>query len=244
MFCWYELRTTDVSAAQRFYAAVMQWETRDPPGPGLFWQADRAVADVSPLSLQARQNGAPAHWLGHLSTGDLDRTMGNLIAAGALLRGPVRTGQDGSLAVLRDPHGAMVGLSTDRTKQSQAVSWHELHVLDAEKALALYCEQFGWQPQEVLDLPMGIGPYRMFASQAGKTPCGAVASMAHRPQVHTHWLFYFAVDDLDAACARVVAQGGEVFFGPVEAFGGRRIAVCHDPQGAEFALQASAPIPC
>lgn len=28
-FCWYELMTTDVAAAERFYSSVVGWETRD-----------------------------------------------------------------------------------------------------------------------------------------------------------------------------------------------------------------------
>lgn len=235
MFTWYELRTTELGVAQRFYAEVMQWDPSDPPG--LFLKDGRAVAEISPLSEQARLRGAPVHWLGHIGVRDLDRALAPLLAAGAEPRGPTRVRGEGQVVVLCDPHGAMVALSTDSSRKSAAVSWHDLHVVDAEQALALYAQIFGLQPREVLELPQGMGAYHTFAHQPHMRPCGAVASIAHRPQVHTHWLHSFAVDDLDAACARVAAHGGEVFFGPATVFFDARIAVCHDPQGAEFALR-------
>ena len=51
------------------------------------------------------------------------------------------------------------------------------------------------------------------------------------------WLFYFNVDDIDAAAERVKTAGGQIFEGPLEMPGGSWIARCTDPQGAAFALQ-------
>jgi hypothetical protein len=51
------------------------------------------------------------------------------------------------------------------------------------------------------------------------------------------WLFYFNVDDLDAASERVQAHGGQLFEGPFAVPGGQWIARYVDPQGAIFALQ-------
>ena len=51
------------------------------------------------------------------------------------------------------------------------------------------------------------------------------------------WLYYFNVDDIDAAAERVKAGGGQIFEGPLELPDGSWIARCTDPQGAVFALQ-------
>ncbi len=51
------------------------------------------------------------------------------------------------------------------------------------------------------------------------------------------WLYYFDIDDIDAAAERVKTGGGQIFEGPLELPGGSWIVRCRDPQGAAFALQ-------
>ncbi|MBL8582982.1 MAG: VOC family protein, partial [Rhizobiaceae bacterium] len=50
------------------------------------------------------------------------------------------------------------------------------------------------------------------------------------------WLFYFNVDDIDAAVERVKANGGSILMGPSEVPGGSWIVQAQDPQKAYFAL--------
>jgi predicted enzyme related to lactoylglutathione lyase len=50
------------------------------------------------------------------------------------------------------------------------------------------------------------------------------------------WIFYFTVDDINAAAERVKAGGGTVLLGPMEVPGGSWMIQAQDPQGAVFAL--------
>ena len=50
------------------------------------------------------------------------------------------------------------------------------------------------------------------------------------------WLYYFNVDAVEAAMARVKDAGGQVIHGPMEVPGPMWIAHCLDPQGVIFAL--------
>jgi hypothetical protein len=50
------------------------------------------------------------------------------------------------------------------------------------------------------------------------------------------WLYYFNIDDIDAASERIKAGGGRILEGPLEVRGVGWIARCADPQGAMFAL--------
>jgi hypothetical protein len=52
-----------------------------------------------------------------------------------------------------------------------------------------------------------------------------------------YWLYYFNVEDIDAAAERVKKAGGRIFEGPIEVPEESWIARCIDPQGAIFALQ-------
>ena len=51
------------------------------------------------------------------------------------------------------------------------------------------------------------------------------------------WLYYFNIDNIDAAAQRVTAGGGQILDGPLEVPGGSWIVQCADPQGAIFALE-------
>ena len=53
------------------------------------------------------------------------------------------------------------------------------------------------------------------------------------------WLYYFNVDAVDAAIARVTDGGGQIIMGPHQVPGGSWIVQCFDPQGAMFALVGS-----
>jgi hypothetical protein len=113
------------------------------------------------------------------------------------------------------------------------VGWVDLMTADVEAARTFYSDLFGWQKTNSLDMgPAGI--YQMFGMASGEL--GGIykkpAEMPGPPQ----WLFYVHVADLEAAAARVKADGGKVLVGPMDIPGGGRIAICLDPQGANFAL--------
>jgi len=53
------------------------------------------------------------------------------------------------------------------------------------------------------------------------------------------WVYYFNVDDIDAATIRVKDSGGQTLFPPMQVPGGSWIVQCRDPQGAMFAMVAA-----
>ena len=60
--------------------------------------------------------------------------------------------------------------------------------------------------------------------------------MFKSPMPAKSWLYYFAVENIDAALARIREHGGNVMHGPVEVPGGSFIVQATDPQGAMFAV--------
>lgn len=95
---------------------------------------------------------------------------------------------------------------------------------------------FGWRVTETLELGPPVGAYQMFTWDGAGRGVGAMANTARIPSIHTHWLFYFPVPDLEAAVQKVRQLGGRVLNGPMQVPGGDRVAQCEDPQGAAFAL--------
>jgi predicted enzyme related to lactoylglutathione lyase len=108
-----------------------------------------------------------------------------------------------------------------------------LHTTDWPAAFGFYAALFGWTKGEPFDMgPMGV--YQLFAT--GDCPVGGMMNMTAEPKAPPHWLYYFNVEAIDAAVARVAAAGGQVLNGPMQVPGGSWIVQGLDPQGAPFAL--------
>ncbi len=222
-FCRYELRTTDVDSARAFYSGVI---------------GERAGLEFSVLPERARALGAVPHWLGHVSVADVEAAAAGWVELGAQRLGPPRTSSDGfEIVALRDPFGAVVGLTSREPLSSDGpVLWHDLNVLDQERAFAAYSARFGWQRGKSFELDSNLGAYQEF-SYDGDSPVGGMVSSVRLPGVHPHWLYSFAVRDLDASAAEVVTRGGTVVPLHVPAPITRRTVVCEDREGAAFALR-------
>ena len=218
-FSRYLLRTTDVEAAAAFYDALLGGR-----GDGIVLLHEGAIA-----------RGARPHWLGHVQVRELGGV--EALAARFVERGAVRLGPAPGVAdfvVLRDPGGALVALTEGAAPSSAGVVWHQLNTRDPERAAADYSALFGWSCGKKLDLGL-LGHHQRVAFGADETAVGLISDVKGRPEVHTHWLFFFAVPSLDVAVERVRSLGG-VVIGPIEISNGVRVAACDDVQGAAFGL--------
>lgn len=222
-FCRYELRTIEVDQAREFYRELLGH--------------DKAV--VWPLHEQARARGAVPHWLGSIGVGDLqqlERTSEELLRRGATSMGPIFETSDGRHAsVLRDPGGAIVGLTTPPAPEHVVdVSWHVLNTNDVAAAIANYKAVFGWtiaaQP-----LTGPHGSFHPFSCGSSESSAGAMSDIAGRPNVHPHWLFFLNVASVDTA-VELTRRAGGTATDPIETPAGDRIAICEDPQRAAFGL--------
>jgi len=234
-FSRYELQTTDVRGAEAFYTGVFGGGTS---GAG-FWGPDVSLA---PLPERAASRGAPARWLGHIGTPDVEGTAARLVALGGQQLGPTQREWGGpDRAVLRDPFGAVLGLSSEMEQSARApVAWHLLHCADHERAFAVYAGLFGWVGTEEADLGPEIGRQQYFAWERSAPSVGGVANTARLPQVHPHWMYCFRVEDIEGSLAHARAHGGK----PLPLFqapNGDLVAACDDPQGAAFGLYQFAP---
>ncbi len=207
------LRTMDVDAARAFYASVL---------------GDVDGLRFTALPEVARLRGAPAHWLGALHVGDVDAAIAQMLARGGERLGPPTS------RLMRDPWGAVVELTSEEASASSRVAWQLLHTRDRAAAWALYASiaALREEPGVVHEGLLHQG----FSSMTGSTR-GSIAETANLPGVHPHWLFFFRVDDFDAALAKVRALGGNVMTTSfhTQAYG-ERVVCCEDAQGAAFGL--------
>jgi hypothetical protein len=218
---------------------LFTWELEDMPmgDDAVYTMArigGRYVAAIGPLQDPTQ----PPHWNCYVSVEDADAAAARARDAGAtVLAEPFDVFEAGRMAVIRDPHGAILNLwqagrriGAELVNAPGALSFNDLVTPDPRASAGFYGELFGWRIEET---PGAGGQY--WSIYNGERLNGGM--LPARPGQPPVWNAYFAVDDLDAALAAVVEHGGRVVVEPMEVPAGR-FALVSDPQGAHFSLFA------
>src|SRR6516162_10656976 len=155
VFAWYELLTTDVSAAQSFYGKVMGWDLQDASTSDftyrLFTVKETPVAGLMELPLEGRRKGATPRWVGYVAVQDVDEVVDLLKRLGGTVYVPPTDSNIGRLAVVADPQTASLALvkglkyGDDDAEPAGLgrVCWHELFAVDAKAAFEFYSKLLG-----------------------------------------------------------------------------------------------------
>lgn len=247
-FIWYDVMTDNHAAAESFYTRVFGWEAAD---SGLtdriytIFSADGLqICGLMPIPENVAAMGGQPCWSGYVHVDDVDAYAERVIAAGGAVHAPAMDIPNvGRFAVVSDPYGAKFILFYDLNPPEAEprkpgtpghVGWHELHTGNPEGAFDFYAGLFGWSKTEAFDMgPLGV--YQTFAT-GGPANGGIMAKTPETPA--PFWLFYFNVEAIDAAAARVTENGGQIVHEPAQIPGGGWIMQCTDPQGALFAMVA------
>jgi len=253
-FIWYELMTTDATAAARFYGAVIGWQISDQADPQaggmdyrMIGRSDGGNAGgVFQLRQEELSCGARPTWLGYLHVPSVDDAIKAIEADGGKSMMPAMDLPVGRIAMVTDPMGTPFyimapvpppGKPEARSdvfdvSAAQRVRWNELASPDLARAKAFYAKHFGFEFKEVM--PMGaMGDY-CFIDHDG-VRLGAIMQEP-KPTPKAAWLFYFGVDSVAAAKKAILAGGGRVVHDAHEVPGGDWIVVATDPQGARFGV--------
>jgi uncharacterized protein len=250
-FVWHELRTTDAKGAEEFYTHVIGWRTVSSGNPGgmpytLFSVNDLGAAGLMELTPQMLEGGMKPSWAGFIGVDDVDAYAKRVEQAGGKLHCPP---QDiptiGRFASVEDPQGAAFLLFKGSLEYAPprppagtpgTVGWNELSANDEASAWSFYSSIFGWTVDQSMDMgPAGI--YRIFKN--GGAPMGGVMTRDPKGSPVPFWLFYFNVEDIDRATARVKEKNGQIIMGPHQVPGGQWITIALDPQAVAFALVGS-----
>jgi uncharacterized protein len=241
---WYELLTTDMKAAESFYAAIVGWTAMPFEGAAQPYDVWTRAGGVQVGGVMALPEGlnAPPHWVMYVGVPKLEDGVAAVERRGGRSLSPIIDVPDvGRMRTMLDPQGAMFSIyepssPPERPEAAPEIgdaSWHELYTTDAPAALKFYADVFAWRETESLDMGE-MGKYHMFGR--GAPIGGMMKKPAEMAQAPPHWQIYFRVSDVHAAAERVKANGGQVLNGPMEVPGGDWIVNCQDPQGAAFSL--------
>lgn len=242
---WYELMTTDVDAAARFYGEVMGWTVVDSGQADKdyrVWLMDAVgVGGLLPISPDGAAGGMKPIWLTYVDVADVDAAVVRSSAAGGgIYMPPTEIPGVGRMALITDPQGAAYYVMTPMGEAPTPPfaperlghgGWNELHTTDWEAALAYYADQLGWAEARRMDMGP-LGTYLVFKS-GDQDIGGMVNSLGFAKPT---WLCYFNVEDIEAARDRVVAAGGTIAMQPHEVPTGQWMLHGRDPQGALFGL--------
>lgn len=244
--CWVDLGTPDVAAAKAFYGGLFGWTGTDgPPEAGgyvIFNLGDAPVAGVGPLMME----GQPSVWNTYFATDDADATAAKIETAdGKALMAVMDVMDIGRMGLFMDNNGAVFGLwqkvtfgGADVVNETGSLIWNELMTRDVEGSTEFYRAVLGVgaKASAIADVP-----YTEFLVD-DRSVAGMMSMDGPNfpPDLPSHWMVYFAVDDCDASAAKVQELGGAVTVPPMEIPVGR-FSIVTDPAGAFFAVIKMAP---
>lgn len=128
-FCWQELATTDLDAAQSFYKTLLGWEIKEgkapecegSEGPPMIYNEIVVSGDHvgGMYKMGPEYSGAPSHWLAYVAVDDVDAKAAQVAELGGTIRvPPTDIPNVGRFCMINDPTGATISLITLKGAQS------------------------------------------------------------------------------------------------------------------------------
>jgi uncharacterized protein len=245
--CWVDLLTSDPDQTKAFYAELFGW-TIDEAGPdyGGYFSFVKDGSLVAGAMGNSAESGLPDGWTVYLAVEDAKASAEAADRAGGQVVMPAMEVKElGSMAVVADAGHAGIGLwqpglhkGFQLIGEAGAPAWFELLTRDYDASVAFYRAVFDWDTQVMADTPEFR--YTTLGGEDGPL-AGIMDASSFLPEgVPAHWSVYFAVDDTDAAVAKVAELRGAVVTAAEDTPYGRMATVA-DPTGANFKL-VSAPV--
>ncbi|MFF4848413.1 VOC family protein [Streptomyces sp. NPDC001194] len=247
--CWVDAMFKDVEGAKAFYSDVLGWTFGESSSEyGNYTQAysdGKAVAAVVPPMPGA---DAPSQWCLYFASPDAAATAEKIKSAGGrLMMEPMQVGTFGTMAIAKEPSGAVFGVwqpgehkGFEKIGEPGAYSWAEVFTRDPAKADGFLSQVFPYEAQtmEPGDDPETAGmDFRIYSVGGKENPVLGRMKMGDEfpPEIPPYVQVYFGVPDCDEAVAKAKKHGGALHFGPMDSpFG--RFAALTDQQGAAFAV--------
>ncbi|MBH1935678.1 VOC family protein [Streptomyces sp. AV19] len=245
--CWVSLQTADLTAAQKFYGAVLGWAFRPGSLGEDFCVALSGSRAVAGLANVARTMGVPVSWTCYFGVDDADAVASRVRERGGTVAvGPLAFGR-GRAALAADPAGAVFGfwegrvLRDWRIGHGAAPAWLELRTRDCFDAALFYSGVFLWDQSQETDVRYEDDV--VLVSVAGHTVAclrGGGVEAAPDPKIRPRWHVYFRVGNVEKAVEAALLAGGSVAAEPGLSVVGHEATLC-DPEGAIFTVTSGLP---
>jgi len=247
---WFDLMSSDPARAAEFYHAIFGWELEGPAHPELggyqnFTRNGKRVAGLAPHMAEA--GGVANVWSVYLHTADATATAAAAEAAGASIMVPPMPVADlGSMMVVTDPAGAVIGFWQPGTHvgftewgEHGTPYWFECQSKDYDKSVDFYPQVTGARLEEIGTggAPDSVGPERYSQVFVGDSSYSGImdAAKVFPAEVPSFWQVYVTVDDVAATVAQAGSLGAEIVM-PSEVTPYGTLAAIKDPLGALICL--------
>jgi predicted enzyme related to lactoylglutathione lyase len=247
-FCWWELGSSDLEAAWKFYHTLFRWEKRDQlMGPEQVYRIcvleGQDVGAMYQLDSSQPEPKVGPGWLPYVAVKSADESARLIAAAGGtLLVPPFDVMESGRMALFDDSEGARLAIweprqhgGADIVREVGTVCWNELAARNAERARRFYSSALGWKPELKSLGPAGDYTYWGVRGEP-KSFAGMLEMSAEWGDIPPSWMTYIKVGDCDEIAAAARSAGGKVMMGPFEAPGVGRVAMLEDPTGGRFSV--------
>ncbi len=246
---WRDLLTTTPVETQKFYGELFGW-TFERPGIDLGFGSDDSYLMIrhggrligglfDARTIEAEDN--VSQWVTYFSTDDVAAAVARSEAEGAIVvTPPTPLATRGTVAVLRDPEGALFAVvranGGDPAAEDPAYNqflWDELWTTDVDAAGGFYGRVFGFRTESFPGAEQGLD-YQVLATE-DQARAGIMTNPfdSERPV----WINYLRVADPAAVAARVDGLGGRIIVDAQPRDVGGTVALVAGPSGAGIALQ-------
>ena len=249
---WRDLLTNDLEASKTFYGELFGWEFESVGNASGF--GDESVYTlirhdghliggmIDTVALNNRDD--ISQWVVLMSVADIDAATAKFESEGGeVITPPTDLIRRGTLAVVRDAEGALLGLL--QTRDGDPVDaeplvneflWDELWTKDVGKAIEFYTDMSGLKA-DVLDADGAADTevtYHLLKS-GDKPRVGIMANPLE--DLGPVWVSYLRVDSPASIAARVEELGGHILVEAQPRSVGGEVAFVAGPSGAGIALQ-------
>ncbi|MEU9146016.1 VOC family protein [Streptomyces sp. NPDC048349] len=236
----------DLSAAQKFYGAVLGWDF----GPARLGEGfSVAFSDgvpVAGIGVLPPTLTIPVVWTPYFAVDDADITAARIRErSGTVAVGPLSFGT-GRAALASDRDGAVFGIWQGEVIPDwgmggeAAPAWLELRTRNAFDAAIFYGEVLEWACGQTgcCEVAYVEEDQRILLRHAGRTVArlhGGTLSEAPDPHLRPRWHVHFRVPDLDVAVKAATGLGGSTVTVPGSGPSPHEVTL-RDPEGALFGI--------
>ncbi len=244
-FVWYDLLTTDVAAARRFYGQLFGWTFQEGEADGsrvytTILLDGRPIGGIA--AAEDLEDGAvnSSQWISNLSVANVDAAVEDVRRLGGTVAAEPRDLPDrGRIALVRDDQGALLALVRSTTgdppvdrERVGGWLWTELWTRNADASASFYRGLVGYDAEPMEE--GGGADYRVFRAR-GEPQAGLLTYALDA--VQPNWLPYVLVNDPGALADRVEGLGGRVLLPPDPSRRNGSVAIIADPTGAALTIQ-------
>jgi predicted enzyme related to lactoylglutathione lyase len=105
---WNELASPDPEASGSFYSQLFGWSTEAVEGMDMTYLMIKTAAGTMNGGIRPQMPGEPPYWLVYFGAQDAEQSASKIKElGGAVLAGPMAVGSWGTIAIARDPQGAV-----------------------------------------------------------------------------------------------------------------------------------------